>query len=274
MDIMESHHHQTIIDRFVAVCQADVRIVAAFLGGSHARGTADAYSDLDLYLITTDEAYTDFTAGRQAFIRLLGEPLFQEDFDHPYTIFFIFTDGVEGELGIGRESQFDQIYFGTYRILVDKKGVLEDAVFSGRALAPADQIENLRRLVYWFWHDLSHFIAAIGRGQLWWAYGQLDVLRLTCVNLARLQHDFADPDVGTDGYFKLEKAIPVEQLAPLEKTFCPLQPGAMLQAALAILHFYQELAPSLASAHAILYPAALERLMSERLLKMIGTGLD
>lgn len=267
-------NHQALIDRFVAACQSDARIVAAFIGGSHAQGTADAYSDLDLYLITTDEAYADFTAGRQAFIRTLGEPLFLEDFDLPDTTFFIFPDGVEGELGIGRESQFDHIYFGPYSILVDKKRVLEGAVFSGQLPAPADQIETLRRLVYWFWHDLSHFITAMGRGQLWWAYGQLEVLRLTCVNLARLQHDFTDPDVGTDGYFKLEKAIPVEQLASLEKTLRPMQPGAMLQAALAILRFYQELAPSLAGAHAIPYPAALETLMSERLLKLIGTSLD
>jgi len=103
-------------------------------------GTTDAYSDLDLYLITTDESYADFIAGRQAFIRLLGNPLFLEDFDLPDTVFFIFPDGVECELGIGRESQFDHIYFGPYRILVDKKHILEGAVFSGQPPAPAAQI--------------------------------------------------------------------------------------------------------------------------------------
>ena len=37
-----------------AACQQDDRIVAAFLGGSYVTGTADDYSDLDLYLLTTD----------------------------------------------------------------------------------------------------------------------------------------------------------------------------------------------------------------------------
>ena len=32
-------HHQAVIDRFVAACQADARVVAAFLYGSHASGT-------------------------------------------------------------------------------------------------------------------------------------------------------------------------------------------------------------------------------------------
>ena len=56
------------------------RFVAAFLGGSYARDATDAYSDIDFGLITTDEAYYDFFAGRGAFIRLLGEPIFLEVF--------------------------------------------------------------------------------------------------------------------------------------------------------------------------------------------------
>ncbi len=84
-------NHQVAIDRFVAACQADERVVAAFLGGSYARGTADAYSDLDLYLITTDEAHEDFFAGREAFMRLLGEPVFLEDFGIPNILYLHFS---------------------------------------------------------------------------------------------------------------------------------------------------------------------------------------
>ena len=42
------------LDRFVGACREDTRVVGAFLGGSHAAGTADEYSDLDLYLIVGD----------------------------------------------------------------------------------------------------------------------------------------------------------------------------------------------------------------------------
>src|SRR5262245_4875251 len=72
LDIRLPHNHHVVVSRFVAACQADERVVAAFLGGSYARGTADFYSDLDLGLITTDVAYEDFQAGRAVFIRLLG----------------------------------------------------------------------------------------------------------------------------------------------------------------------------------------------------------
>ena len=88
------------------------------------------------------------------------------------------------------------------------------AVFPRYQPAPTEQSETLRRLVYWFWHDLTHFIAAMGRGQLWWAYGQLEALRRYGVNLARLRHDFSG---AADGYDKVEQAIPVEHLESLRK---------------------------------------------------------
>jgi hypothetical protein len=257
-----------VIDRFVAACQADERAVAAFLGGSYARGTADAYSDLDLYLITTDTAYEDFLAGREDFVWLLGEPAFLEDFGIPGIVFFIFRDGTEGELGFGRESEFTTIHSGPYKVLLEKNRILAGAVFPRREPDPAEQAEQLRRLVYWFWHELSHFITAMGRGQLWWAYGQLEALRRYCVNLARLRQNLADADVGEEVYFKVEQAIPVEQLSPLQATFCPQEEGAMLQSVLVIVQFYQELAPLLARTHGISYPADLERVMVDRLEKL------
>jgi len=205
-------NHQTVIDRFVMACQADDRIAAGFLGGSYARDAADAYSDLDLYVITTDEDFDGFCAQRHAFVQLLGEPIFSEDFDLPGIVFFILADGTEGEIGLGRESRFDDMHHGPYKVLLDKKGILAGVVFADQNPGSVEQTEKLRRLIYWFWHDMSHFITAMGRGQLWWAHGQLEELRRFCVNLARLSNNFADADVGNEPYFKLEKALPVEQL--------------------------------------------------------------
>jgi predicted nucleotidyltransferase len=232
---MQLHNHQGVINRFVAACQADERVVAATLYGSYAKGTADAYSDLDLGLLTTDEAYEDFLAGREAFIRLLGEPVFLEDFDLPNMVFCIFPDGTEVELSLGRESQLNHNHGGPYKVLLDKKNILAGALFPRHQPTQAEQSETLRRLVYWFWHDLSHFIAALGRGQLWWAYGQLSSLQTTC---------------------------------------CPLEPGAMLQAALVIVRFYREVVPLLARTHGLAYPAALDRVMSARLEKLYDARLS
>jgi predicted nucleotidyltransferase len=256
------------MQRFVAACQADERVVAAFLGGSYARGTADAYSDLDLSLIATDAAYDDFVAGRAAFLRLLGDLVFLEDFDLENLVFFIFADDTEGELWFGSQSHLEHIHSGPYRVLLDKRAILAGAVFPEREPAQADQIETLRRQIFWFWHELSHFTTAMARGQLWWAHGQLEALRHNCINLARLRYNFADADVGSESYFKVERALPIDQLSPLQATYCPLEQAVMLQAARVIVRFYQELAPALAQAHGLTYPADLERVMIDRLEKL------
>jgi predicted nucleotidyltransferase len=116
-------NHQDIVEGFIAACQADERIVAAFLGGSYAQDKADKFSDLDLYFITTDEAYEAFLAERESFIRLLGEPQFLEDFGAPHGYFVIFSNGAECEIWFGRESNFHNIHEGPYRVLLDKKDV-------------------------------------------------------------------------------------------------------------------------------------------------------
>lgn len=248
------------------LCSADGRIVAAFLGGSHARGEADEYSDLDLCLITTDEAYEDVVAGRTAIIEHLGEPLFLEDFGLEGIVFFILADGTEAELFFGRKSWLHEIHdVGPYRTLLDKEGVLAGAEFPWRDPDRAEQIEALRRLLYWFWHDLSHFIAAIGRGQLWWAYGQLEALRGSCVNLIRIEENVAAQD---EAYEKLDQAISTTHVSALQTTFCPMEKRAMLQAVGDIVDLYRERAPFVAAEYGLAYPAELDRLMCNRLDKL------
>ncbi len=258
--------HQTTLDRFLAACHADPRILAAFVHGSHAHGAADEWSDLDLGLVVADDANDDFLAGREAFLGQLGELLFSEDFDLLGIVFFILADGTEGELSISLASDFTAPH-GLWRPLLDKTGVLSrNRVFGRNSVSTAEQIETLRRQIAWFWHDLSHFTTALARGQLWWAAGQLETLRRCAVILARLRHDFDDEEAAGDPYFKLDKTLPAEALAALRPTFVPLERAALADAARAIIDFYRDLAVPLAEQHFKLrYPAELERLMRQRL---------
>ncbi len=261
-------HHQTIMNRFIAACQSDERVVAAFLSGSYARDAADAYSDIDLALITSDEAYDNFLAEREAFIQQLGKPIFLEDYpgeDHLF-VFSIFPDGTEVELGIARESHITGLYAGPYRVLLDKKGILTGESFSWPQSPYDRQIETLHGLIYWFWHTLSHhFINPIAREQLWSAYGALEDLRRSCIDMARLRQNFS---MEAEGYERLEQAVPIEQLSPLQTTFCPVEREAMLRAALIVVRFYRNMVPTLAQAHGISYPAELAQVMSERLERL------
>ena len=271
MDLQELKlrpHQQAFVERFVKACQADDRVVAAFLGGSNAKGYADAYSDVDLCLITTEQSLDEFTKEREVFLRSLGDLVFLEDFDHPQTAFYIYTDDTEGELNLFSEAQLGDIHSGPFRILLDKRHLLEGAEFPERVPASSEQIEKLRSQVQGFWHELSHFITAMQRGQTWWAQGQLEALRSICVNLARLQHNILDANVGDEAYFKIENIMPVEQLAPLKETFGSMKKAELLKAVLAIVRFYLDIAPALAQKHGVKYSHDLERVMLDRLQKL------
>jgi predicted nucleotidyltransferase len=267
MEIQVQARHQEILARFVEACQADERIVAAFLVGSYVKGQADEHSDLDLVLITRDNAHADFVADREDFVCLLGEPLFIEDFDIPNIVLLIFASGAEVELQYVPLSQVNQIFNAPHELLLDKENIHSNITPAGYEVDIMAQSEKLRHLIYTFWHDFSHFVTAISRNQLWWASGQLEILRSICVNLARLQNNFSDPEIGDEPYFKIEKALSVEVLAPLRETFCPMDKEALRKAAYILLEFYKAKAVPLAHSHGIAYPEQLEQVMVQRLEK-------
>jgi len=147
---------QEAVELFRVASQNDPRIVAAFVGGSLATGTADEYSDLDLYLITSDEEYANFFAGRAAFMRQLGQPVFLEDFDGFGfdMILFIFEDGIKGELALAKASGFLHIHDGPYRVLADKIGLLKEVTFLVERVPAEEQRLNLEKSIKSFWRHL------------------------------------------------------------------------------------------------------------------------
>jgi hypothetical protein len=207
-------------------------------------------------------------AKRSEFIRTLGTPVFLEDYGGPgfEIVLFFLDDGTEGELGLGRESEFKRLHVGPYRMLVDKKRLLEGVVFAPDETEQAAQVEKLRQLIVWFWHDLTHhFITPMARGQLWSSYGGLEDLRRTCVNLVRLETNLLGE---IEGLEKIESAAPLAALEPLRKTFCPLEPHGMLRAGDLLVQFYRERALRLARLYSISYPERLEAIVLNRLERM------
>jgi hypothetical protein len=122
------------VERFRRSCADHPLVVAAFLGGSFAAGTAGDGSDIDLYLVTRPEDYAAFIEGRGRFIESWGEPTQVEDiwnfeglgFDMTA---FTMTDGVHGEVVYGTTSNLMTLHGGPHEVLVDKAGVLDGVTF-------------------------------------------------------------------------------------------------------------------------------------------------
>jgi len=255
------------VDRLVESCSADERIAAVFLGGSHARGEADEHSDIDLCVIVRDDAYDDIVSGRDRFVRALGEPLFLEDFGHDHMAFAILTDGTELELHFVRLGELASIRSGPHRVLLDIGGVLAGREFPLPEVDPAVRAEQLREILAWFWHDLAHFTTAIGRGQLWWAAGQLEQLRGCCVNLVRIEQGGASEG---EPYWKLDEEMATPPLDALRSTFVPMDRDELLRAGREVLAYFRERAPIVAQANGLSYPAALGALIGGHLEELPG----
>ena len=253
--------HDDLLARFVEVCEADDRIVAAFLGGSVARDEADGYSDLDLCIVVVDDAYDEVVAGRPEIVRRLGEPLFCEDFGNEDVTFFILADGTEGELNVARMSALGELAAGPLRPLLDEHDLLPPSFPSG-GVGIEDLDEALERTLSWFWHELSHFVAAVGRDQPWWAVGQLEALRGLCVNLVRIEAGSPSLD---EPYEKLDATIRGSELDALRSTFVSLEMAAILDAGRRAVSFFHGRGTAVAAARGLPYPTELDRIMRARL---------
>jgi predicted nucleotidyltransferase len=258
---------QPLLDRVVEICSNDERIVAAFLGGSLARDHADAFSDVDLCMIARDDAFEDVVNDRASLIEQLGEPVFVEDWGTPDVVSFVLADGTEAEIFFGREGGLAELRPGSHRTLFDRHGLLEGVTFGAERADPLELEAVLGRTLSWFWHELSHFVKAIGRNQLWWAAGQLEALRDHCVKLVRVEQGAEADD---EPYWKLDESITTAALVPLEGTFVPMERESMLEAGRTLVEFFRERAPRVAAAHSLPYPEQLDRVMVKRLDDLTG----
>lgn len=260
---MRESRFRELSDRARAIGQRDDRIVAVLVYGSHAAGTADEHSDLDLGIVTTDDGFDGLVADAPSFVEALGRPLFLDHFGNPARIHAILDDGTGLEVIIDRARHLAPD--GPHGVLVDKESVLPRP--AGRKAPDRDRPEHVRRLVTWFWHDVDHVITALGRGHAWWAYGQLEELRGVVIGLARLEAGAQDED--DEPYWKVDEALPDERLAYLRDTVAPPEVEPIGDAALALIARYRELAIPAAKAHGVVYPTELDRLLTRRLEELV-----
>ena len=132
--IVEAEQAEAAIARFTAVCADDPLVVAAFLGGSYAAGTANEGSDIDLYVVTEERDYRDFFSRRVEFMGSWTEMAKLDDvldfeglgFD---MVTFECPDGVWGQLALGHTGNMMSLHGGPHIVLVDKRGLLEGVTF-------------------------------------------------------------------------------------------------------------------------------------------------
>jgi predicted nucleotidyltransferase len=259
---------ERVVRSFAAECARDERIVAAFVGGSVARGTADPHSDLDLCVVTTDDRFNDVYEDRRSIVAALGTPLFLEDWQgETPEVFVILDDGSELEMFFVREGELPHAAVGPIVPLLDRRGLLVSIDLPAMQPEPDDLASAARDLLAWFWHDTAHLVTAAARGHRWWAYGQVEALRGQCANVVRLEAGSPPED---EPYWKVDEGVATAALEPMLATIVPVEMADLVRAGRQLVSFFGEHGRAVAETHGLAYPAQLEELMAKQLDEQIA----
>ncbi len=254
---------RTFLEGLLARVRFDDRVAALFLGGSHAAGTADKYSDLDLYLIAADAAYESLRSEREGLLRSLGEIVFLEEHsDFGFLLLlFIYADGVHGEMALAPARDLHEVHGGPHLVLLDNEGLLTGRDFEASRLDRADRADIVGRALKWFWYDRVLLDVALARANPWTAHHHLERCRERCLDLAWLR---AHPGVWPGGHEKAERMLDAATRALFEPTVVPLDADQMHRAARRLTDLYLRLGPEAARMCDISFPDRLVETMMGR----------
>ena len=178
------------------------------------------------------------------------------------------ADGTDVELNFVRESRLTRIEAGPIRSLVDRRGLLEGLRAPIAEPRREDVVEDLRRTLAWFWHDVGHFITSAGRSEIWWAAGQIEALRGYCVNLVREAQGLRNE---SEPYWKIDADTSTDALEELRSSFVGPDLEAMIAAAHELVAFFGVHGRRAAEAYGLEYPEELEGLLRRRLDDLVAT---
>jgi predicted nucleotidyltransferase len=235
--------HRELLERAFARFRDDIRAVGLVVGGSLARGGADFYSDVDLYVVVRDGDFEDVFAERNSTAEAVGSPLFgfavdpvaggSTDhivlYDGPVKFDFMYLR----ESDLGPHPRWDGCV-----VLKDADGRLGAVVARSEALGPPrPSAEDLSGLNQKFWTLCWYAFGKIERGELWEALDGLHSIRsLALVPLL----DWA-AERRHEGYRRLERKTNREQASRLSATVAPMRPQPLHAALRAEVELFREL---------------------------------
>ena len=267
--------HRKLLERAFARFRDDTRALGLVVGGSLARGGADFYSDVDLYVVVRDGAFEDVVAERNSTSQAVGSPLFAFDVDPVpggSTDHIVLYEGpVKFDFMYLRESDLGpHPRWDGCVVLKDTDGRLGAVVASSEALGPPrPSAEDLSELNQKFWIWCWYAFGKIERGELWEALDGLHSIR-TLALVPLLDWSAERPH---EGYRRLERKTNREQASRLSATVAPMQAVALHAALRAEVGLFRELRAAVLDRHGLtIDPAPEEVLESEMSRRWAGRG--
>jgi predicted nucleotidyltransferase len=264
--------HRVLLERAFAYFRDDTRAVGLVVGGSLARGGADFYSDLDLYVVVRDGAFEDVFTERNSTAEAVGSPLFGFAVDPipgGSTDHIVLYEGpVKFDFMYLRESDLEpHPRWDGCVVLKDADGRLGAVVARSEALGPPrPSAEDISELNQKFWIWCWYALGKIERGELWEALHGLHSIR-TLALVPLLDWTAERPH---EGYRRLESKTNQEQTSRLSDTIGPVRASALHAALRTEVELFRELRAEVLDRHGLAIDSAPEEVLESEMRRRWG----
>lgn len=248
-----------LLARVIETLEGDGRVRAAWLAGSHARGTQDRYSDLDLWLVVDEKDKDSFVEdwpklSDQVSPSVLRQRVFGSTFTH------ITGQWERWDVSIGVPADVPKRTRSTVKVLFDHDGLNDRLLPPGEPLQPNPA--KVSGLVTEFLRVMGLLPVVLGREEYVVGVSGAGLLRGMIVQL--FLEDVAVEDRG--GALHLNTLLPPERLQALtELPVVEATRESVLQAHLACARLFLPQARELSERIGAAWPEELNTALNRRL---------
>lgn len=261
--------YRALFDRALAVLEADARVLAVWLSGSLARGMADAHSDLDLLVATTDEGFKAFGDAWSEWLAEMTATVLAKRIPVVAGLYAVTPDWLRLDVVWEARAALASSFFRERRVVFDRG---DCAALVPPPFAPAGPSPvAVLGLVEECWRILGLLPTVIGREDWLLGIEGVHTQRLLLYNL--LQQ--ANAPLPTTGLKQWSSKLTREQVSSFE-ALPTGAPGreAVVQGQLAVAGALIREARPLAAQLGVAWPDALERATRLHLRRELGVELD
>ncbi|MDJ1134466.1 nucleotidyltransferase domain-containing protein [Streptomyces iconiensis] len=254
-----------LISRISQVLQDEQRVLAAWLSGSRGRGTADAYSDVDVWLVVAADDVRDFTEDWPKLCDRITPTVLRQQVRGGPVFNAVTPEWLRFDVAIGTPEDVPSRSRSTLKPLFDRAGLTERLKPEGEPLGP--DAAKVAGLTTEFLRVLGLLPVVIGRQEYVVAASGAGLLRQLLIQL--MLEDVAVEDRGgvlhLDGLLPPERMRTLSGLPPIEATR-----SAAVEGHLACARAFLPLARELHGRCGLEWPRELE----EAARRHLRTALD
>lgn len=187
---MRRTEHEALLQQVLTLLQADQRVVAAWLFGSEGRHTADAFSDLDLWVIVKNDSIEMMSAERQHYVAQIDQPvlLLESPGNAPAAGAYLMAL-YPGQAGAHQVDWYWQRYADASQprhvvLLFDHVGIPQDTrqeqldpPGTPASLTMQERAAEATQLSTFFWAMSNIAVKSVLRHQAWTAVSHIEGLR-------------------------------------------------------------------------------------------------